>query len=66
MKKKKGSINKNAAAAGSVFSFSFITLACSCFHLSGERVKAAGELCHRCELERDASFCGAGDFSLQL
>ena len=33
---------------------------------SEEIVKAAGELCHRCELKRDACFCGAGDCSLQL
>lgn len=38
------------------FSFGFITLTYSCFHLSSERVKAAGELCHRLELERDAFF----------
>lgn len=53
---KKNSLHKNAAAAGSVFSFGFITLTYSCFHLSSERVKAAGELCHRLELERDAFF----------
>lgn len=64
--KKKNSLHKNAAAAGSVFSFGFITLTYSCFHLSSERVKAAGELCHRLRLERDAFFWGAADCSLQL